>query len=134
MLGAVTIFGSLKVGIGWGAKGRSELLPFWVGLLIVASSAVNLVRPLTGAFAVRRMGDPQVLKIVWPMTLYVRRCRGWASVPSFVLTAGFMRWLGRYGWPLTLAISVGLHSHLPDIRSGSLVPLPRGALEDMLEL
>ena len=29
-------------------------------------------------------------------------------LPSALLIAGFMRWIGRYGWLLTLAISIGL--------------------------
>ena len=31
-------------------------------------------------------------------------------VASALLIAGFMRWLGRYGWPLTMVISVACRS------------------------
>ena len=59
VLGAITIFGSLQVGIRWGAEGpKSGFFPFWIGLIIVGTSGFNLVR----AYAhpqpqvVRRMG------------------------------------------------------------------------------
>ena len=44
VLGAVTVFGSLKVGIGWGAEGpQSGFFPFWVGLLIVLYVALKMM-------------------------------------------------------------------------------------------
>lgn len=140
VLGGITIFGSLKVGIGWAAEGpQSGFFPFWVGLAIVAASAVNLVRafaqPPRTLFA--EWGQiRQVLKIVWPMALYVAAVP-WLGiyVPSFLLTAGFMRWLGRFGWPLTLAISLGLQVVVyMTFERWFLVPLPKGPLEDMLGL
>ncbi|MFO1161426.1 MAG: tripartite tricarboxylate transporter TctB family protein [Reyranellaceae bacterium] len=140
LLGAITIFGSLKVGIGWGAEGpQSGFFPFWVGLLIVVSSVVNLVRALAQpalALFAEWSQIRQVLKIVWPMVLYVAAVP-WLGiyVSSFLLTAGFMRWLGRYGWPLTLAISVGLQLlTYTTFEKWFLVPLPKGPLEDMLGL
>ena len=78
----------------------------------------------------------QVLKIVWPMTLYVAAVP-WLGiyVPSFVPTAGFMRWLGRYGWALTLGISIGLPIIIyVTFEKWFLVPLPKGPIEEMLGL
>jgi putative tricarboxylic transport membrane protein len=140
VLGAVTIVGSLQVGIGWGAEGpQSGFFPFWIGLLIVAASAVNLVR----AWAVRarklfaEWGQiTQVLKVVAPMAIYV------AAVPwlgiylaSALLTVGFMRLLGRYGWALTLGVSVGLQViTYMTFEKWFLVPLPKGPIEDLLGL
>jgi hypothetical protein len=49
--------------------------------------------------------------------------------------AGFMRWIGRYGWLLTLAISIGLPVLTYfTFEMWFLVPLPKGPLEDMLGL
>ena len=140
VLGSVTIFGSLKVGIGWGAEGpQSGFFPFWIGLLVVATSGYNLVRayakPSRKLFA--EWGQiAQVLKVVWPMAIYVAAVP-WLGiyVASFLLTAGFMRWLGRYGWPLSLAVSLGLQIiTYVTFEKWFLVPLPKGPLEDLLGL
>ena len=52
LLGIITIIGSLQVGIGWGAEGpKSGFFPFWIGLIIVATSLYNLVRAYAPAAA-----------------------------------------------------------------------------------
>ena len=139
-LGAITIGGSLQVGIGWGAEGpRSGFFPFWVGVLIVLTSAVNFAK----AFAISdgklfaewgQLG--QVLRVVWPTALYVAVIP-WIGmyVASVLLIAGFMRWIGRYGWLLTLTISLGLPVlAYVTFEKWFLVPLPKGPLEDLLGL
>jgi len=139
-LGVVTMVGSLKVGIGWAAEGpQSGFFPFWVGAIIVLTSSVNIVRALAIAPA-RLFAEwgqiAQVRKVVIPMAIYV------AAVPflgiyvsSALLIAGFMRWLGRYGWLLTLAISVALPILIYiTFETWFLVPLPKGPLEDWLGL
>ena len=139
-LGVVTMVGSLKVGIGWAAEGpQSGFFPFWVGAIIVLTSSVNLVRALAVAPA-RLFAEwgqiAQVRKVVIPMAIYV------AAVPflgiyvsSALLIAGFMRWLGRYGWLLTLAISIALPILIYiTFETWFLVPLPKGPLEDWLGL
>ena len=139
-LGAIAMIGSLKVGIGWGAEGpKSGFFPFWIGLLILGSSAYNLVRAYaqSGRSLFAEWGQiRQVLKIVWPMVLYVAAVP-WLGiyVSSFLLIAGFMRWLGRYGWPLTIAVSLGLQILTYfTFEKWFLVPLPKGPLEDWLGL
>ena len=140
LLGAVAIVGSLKVGIGWATEGpQSGFFPFWIGLVIVATSAWNLVRaalqPDRGRFAEWRQ-IRQVLKVVAPMAVYV------AAVPwlgiylsSAFLIAGFMRWLGRFRWPLTAAVSIGLPVIIYlAFEKWFLVPLPKGPIEDLLGL
>ena len=48
LLGVITIIGSLQVGTGWGAEGpKSGFFPFWIGLIVVATSLYNLVRAYT---------------------------------------------------------------------------------------
>ncbi len=140
LLGVITIVGSLKVGIGWAAEGpQSGFFPFWIGVLIVAASGYNFVRAYasTGSRLFAGWGQiRQVLKVVWPMALYVAAIP-WLGiyVSSVLLTAGFMRWLGRYGWALTLGVSVGLQvlAYLT-FEKWFLVPLPKGPLEDLLGL
>ena len=42
LFGAIVIFGSVKAGINWGAEGpRAGFVPFYVGIFIVAASAIN---------------------------------------------------------------------------------------------
>ena len=140
LLGAITIFGSLKVGIGWGAEGpKSGFFPFWIGLLIVATSGFNFVsayaKPSRKLFA--EWGQiAQVLKIVWPMTIYVAAVP-WLGiyVSSAILIIGFMRWLGRYSWPLTLGVGLGLQVVIyVTFEKWFLLSLPKGPLEDLLGL
>lgn len=139
-LGIVTIVGSLKVGIGWGAEGpQSGFFPFWIGLILVLASVVNFARARRsaggGLFA--EWGQiRQVLKVVWPTALYVAAIP-WLGiyVASALLIAGFMRWIGRYGWLLTLAISIGLPAlAYVTFERWFLVPLPKGPLEELLGL
>jgi len=139
-LGVVTMVGSLKVGIGWAAEGpQSGFFPFWIGAIIVLTSSVNFVRALAISPA-QRFAEwtqiAQVRKVVIPMVIYV------SAVPflgiyvsSALLIAGFMRWLGRYGWLLTVTISVALPILIYiTFETWFLVPLPKGPLEDRLGL
>lgn len=140
VLGAITIFGSLKVGIGWGAEGpKSGFFPFWIGLLIVATSAINFVwayaKPNRKLFA-EWVQITQVLKIVCPMAIYVAAVP-WLGiyVSSALLIIGFMRWLGRYGWPLSLGVGLGLQVVIyVTFEKWFLLSLPKGPLEDLLGL
>jgi len=139
-LGAIAMIGSLQVGIGWGAEGpKSGFFPFWVGLIIVLASARNFWRaleiPPTRLFA--QWGQiAQVRKVVIPMVIYVSAVP-WLGiyVSSALLIAGFMRWLGRYGWLLTLAVAILLPIAIYiTFEEWFLVPLPKGPLEDWLGL
>ena len=139
-LGVITMIGSLQVGIGWGLEGpKSGFFPFWIGAIVVLASAVNVVRalaiPRDRLFA-EWSQLAQVRKVVIPMAIYV------AAVPwlgiylsSALLIAGFMRWVGRYGWFLTLCVSVALPIlTYVTFERWFLVPLPKGPLEDWLGL
>ena len=132
LLGVIAIIGSLRVGTGWGAEGpKSGFFPFWIGLIVVGTSLYNMVRAYTHGsrklFA-SWMQIAQVLKVVLPLTIYVGVIP-WIGIylASALLIAGFMRWIGRYGWLLTLAISIGLPSSTTSrSRCGSSCPCPRG--------
>jgi hypothetical protein len=140
VLGAITMFGSLQVGIGWAADGpKSGFFPFWIGLLVVLASIVNFVRAVAISPAqlfAEWSQIAQVRKVIIPMVIYV------AAVPllgiyvsSALLIAGFMRWLGRYGWPLTVCVSLALPIlTYVTFEKWFLVPLPKGPLEDWLGL
>lgn len=140
LLGIITVVGSLQVGIGWGAEGpKSGFFPFWIGLIVVATSLYNMVRAYShGSRKLFASWNQitQVLKVVLPLTVYVGLIP-WIGIyiASALLIAGFMRWIGRYGWLLTLAISIGLPVlTYVTFEMWFLVPLPKGPLEDLLGL
>ena len=140
LFGAIVIIGSLKAGVGWGAEGpKSGFFPFCVGLMIVASSALNLLqawpadrRPRFAEWVQLR----QVLSVLVPTAVYV------VAIPftgiyvaSAVLIGVFMRWLGQYRWPLTAAIAIGVPIAVYLMfEKFFLVPLPKGPLEELLYL
>ena len=139
-LGAIAIVGSLKVGTGWGAEGpRAGFFPFWIGLIVVLTSVYNLGRAYmarSGKLFAEWGQIRQVLKVVWPLAVYVAVIP-WVGiyVASALLVLGFMRYLGRYGWPLTIAISIGLPILVyVTFENWFLVSLPKGPLEDWLGL
>ena len=139
-LGVIAMIGSVQVGIGWGLEGpKSGFFPFWIGAIVVLASAVNVVRALAIPRA-RLFAEwtqlAQVRKVVIPMAIYVSAVP-WLGIylSSALLIAGFMRWLGRYGWPLTVALSVALPVLIyVTFENWFLVPLPKGPLEDWLGL
>jgi hypothetical protein len=141
LLAVVGIIGSLKVGVGWGAEGpKAGFFPFYISLIVLISCAVNFVgvlREYTGREVFAEWSQiRQVLSIVVPTAVYV------FAVPilgmylsSGLLVGVFMKWLGRYSWPMVLAIAIGV----PIVaflmfERWFLVPLPKGPLEDWLGL
>ena len=139
-LGVITVVGSLQAGIGWGEEGpKSGFFPFWIGLLVVLASVVNFVRALAispGKLFAKWSQLAEVRKVVIPMAIYVSAVP-WLGIylSSALLVAGFMRWLGRYGWPLTLCISVALPIlTYVTFERWFLVPLPKGPIEDWFGL
>jgi putative tricarboxylic transport membrane protein len=140
LLGAITIVGSLRVGINWGAEGpRAGFFPFYLGVLIVISSAVNLGqvmaldrKPLFAEWG--QLG--QVLKVVVPTAVYVLVIPySGIYLASAILIAVFMTWFGRYRWALTAAVSIGVPVAVYLLfENWFLVPLPKGPIEDWLNL
>jgi len=138
--GALVIYGSLQVGIGWGAEGpKSGFFPFYLGMVIIAASVVNLITAWSQ--------DPrkifaewpqlmQVLSVVIPTAIYV------SAIPfvgiyvsSLLLIAAFMMWFGRYGIGLSAAVSVGVVVAVYLMfEKWFLVPLPKGPIEDFFQL
>ena len=140
VFGLIVIFGSLKAGINWGAEGpRAGFFPFYIGIFIVASSAINLWNGLhednDGLFA--EWGQlRQVMSVVVPTAIYV------GAMPftglylaSIIFIAWFMRWLGKYPWLTVLAVSLGMPI-VPYLvfERWFLVPLPKGPVEEWLGL
>ena len=135
----IVIIGSLQVGIGWGAEGpKAGFFPFYIGVLILISSAVNFIRIVTetsdrGLFA--QWGQlAKVMSVLVPTAIYVALIP-WIGiyVASILLIAFFMKWLGRYDWPLVAAVSLGVPLAVFLIfERWFLLPLPKGPIEEYL--
>jgi len=140
LFGAIVIAGSLKAGVNWGAEGpRAGFFPFYIGIFIVASSAINLWNGLRegddGLFA--EWGQlRQVMSVVIPTAIYVSVMPFTGLyVASAVFIAWFMRWLGKYPWLTVLAVSLGMPVITYFIfERWFLVPLPKGPIEEWLGL
>jgi hypothetical protein len=138
LLALIGIYGSIKVGIGWGDEGpRAGFFPFYVSLVVLISCAVNIVSvlPTDKGRVFAEWGQlRQVLSVLVPTIIYV------ALVPyigiyvaSAVLIAFFMRLFGHYGWLVTAAVSVAVPvMTFLMFESWFLVPLPKGPVESML--
>jgi len=140
LFGTIVIAGSLKAGINWGAEGpRAGFFPFYIGIFIVVSSAINLWNGLRegddGLFA--EWGQlRQVMSVVIPTALYVGAMPFTGLyVASMVFIAWFMRWLGKYPWLTVLAVALGMPIVTYFIfERWFLVPLPKGPIEEWLGL
>ena len=140
VFGLIVIAGSVQVGIGWGAEGpQAGFFPFYVGLLILGSSVVNLGAVLS-EHSDKRICSPnggssrKVMSIVVPTAIYVALIP-WIGiyVASVILIAVFMRWLGRYNWSLVAAISLGVPLAVFLIfERWFFLPLPKGPIEELL--
>lgn len=139
-LAVLVIVDSRRVGIGWADDGpRSGYFPFYIGLLLLASSATVLVKTL---LAWRRLDETfaergqiaMVLAVLLPMTVYVGAIAALGIyVASLLLIAYFMRRHGRFGWGLTAAVSVGVPLVFFLIfERWFVVPLPKGPIEHWL--
>jgi len=140
LFGVIVIAGSMKAGINWGAEGpRAGFFPFYIGVFIVASSAINLWNGLRadddGLFA--EWGQlRQVMSVVVPTAIYVgvMPFTGLYAA-SIVFIAWFMRWLGKYPWLTVLAVAIGMPVVTYFIfERWFMVPLPKGPIEDWLGL
>ena len=139
--GALILYGSLLVGIGWGIEGpRAGFFPFYISLMIVGASAINLAQVIAGGSSGKLFATwgqlRKVLSVVIPTTIYV------AVIPfigiyisSMVLIAVFMKWLGKYSWWLALLVGIGTPIIFYVLfEKWFLISLPKGPIEDLLNL
>jgi hypothetical protein len=131
----IVIIGSVKAGIGWGIEGpQAGFFPFYVGLIILGSSMFNGVQAMMLP-AAKRFADwgqlRQVLSVVVPTAIYVTLVPFIGIyLPSMLLIAFFMRWLGRYGIGLIAPVAIGVPiAFFLVFERWFLVPLPKGPIE-----
>lgn len=114
VIGGIVCYGSLEFGIGWGDAGPEPgYFPFYVGTLIIAASAVNLVmafvhhrRDTAEAFLTREQGQ-RILAFFGPMLLFVliSSCLG-IYVGMILYLFGVMVFQGGYGVMKAAVISL----------------------------
>ena len=139
--GAVVMWDSRRLGASWGSDGpQAGYFPFYIGLFIVVSAAMNLYHGLTKASkdAFVEWGQLKlILIIVLPTVVYVALIDNpWYPLgiyaPSVAFIAFFMRYLGKYSWAKIIAVSVGVVvSFFVMFEIWFSVPLPKGPIEAM---
>src|SRR5258708_13343667 len=109
LFGVIVIIGSVKAGIDWGAEGpRAGFFPFYIGLCIVAASAINLWNGLRdenhGLFA--EWGQlRQVMSVVIPTAIYVGAMPFTGLyVASIIFIGWFIPLLAQYRCPTVPAL------------------------------
>jgi putative tricarboxylic transport membrane protein len=141
LFGVIVIWGSLQVGIGWGAEGpKAGFFPFYLGVMIIGASTANLIRAAADVDRDRLFADwdqlAQVVSVVIPTAVYVLIIP-WIGiyVASALMIGVFMKWFGRYGWSLAVAIAFAIPMVAYMLfEKWFQIPLPKGPIEDLLGL
>ena len=136
--GALVIWDSLRLGIGWGSDGpQSGFFAFWLAVLLMVSCAVIAWQARHRArgtpFVTREQLKP-VLTTLLPSAGFVVLTQFIGLyVASALFMSFYMRWIGRYGWVPIVLVSV-LFPVLTFLifETWFLVPMPKGPLEAWL--
>ena len=138
---AVVITDSVRVGTTWGPDGpRAGYFPFYIGCILAITGAGIVVQALrhwktlaAETFVTRDELKP-VLTMLWPTVVYVALIVFIGLyVASAIYIGTFMLWQGKYKWPATLAVSLGVPiAMFLMFEIWFLVPLPKGPLEHLL--
>jgi hypothetical protein len=139
LLAIVGMYGSVSVGIGWGAEGpQAGFFPFYVSAIVLIASGVNIAQ------AVRDFGDTKifakwhelgkVFSVVVPTVIYAGLVPYLGIyVSSMALIAVFMRWFGKYRIPVVAVVAIVMPVLVFFMfEVWFLVPLPKGPLERYL--
>ena len=133
---------SLRVGIDWADDGpRSGYFPFYIGLLLLASSGTVFMSTLlkwraNAAVFAEKEQLATVFAMLVPMTVYVL-AMVWLGIylPSALLIGYFMLRYGKFGWLHTTSVSVAVpFTFFIVFERWFLVPLPKGPIETWLGL
>ena len=141
LFGILVIVGALKAGAAWGSDGPGAgFFPFYIGLCIVLASAINFVRIFATVNRGRMFAEwgqlSSVAAVLVPTAIYAVAVP-WLGiyVASMLLIAAFMKAIGRFGWGITVAISLAMPVFTFVIfEKWFLIPLPKGPIEAMLNL
>jgi len=139
-LAGLVITDSMRVGIGWGDEGpQAGYFPFYIGLILLAASGAVVLTTLLkwgrsqAVFATREELVP-VFQMLVPMVIYVVAMVFLGIyLPSAILIGYFMRHHGKFAWPSSLGVSIGVPLvFFLVFEKWFLVPLPKGPIENML--
>lgn len=142
LFGALVVYDSFRLGAGWGNSGpQTGYFPFYIGLLICVSSAVNLVLALRDRAGgsksfVSREQLKLVMVVLVPTIVYVGLVRYLGLyLASTLYIAYFMWWLGKYSWVKIVPVSLGVSvAFFLIFETWFRLPLPKGPLEAALGL
>jgi hypothetical protein len=142
IFGLIVVVDSIRLGHTWGPDGpRAGYFPFYVGLLVCIATGVTFFRTLgdrakAGKAFVTRGALKQVMRMLVPSIVYVVLVKPIGIyVASTLFIAYFMRWLGRYRWPMTVGVAIAVSAIFYGLfEVWFKVPLPKGPLEAWLGL
>lgn len=117
-IGLIVVYDSRRLGASWGSDGpEAGYFPFYIGLLICISSVVTLAESLFGKTGKREAQQifveweplKRVLSVLLPALVYVLGIQLIGLyVASALYIAGFMVWLGGYGWTRSVLVGIGV--------------------------
>jgi hypothetical protein len=139
-IASLVIYDSARLGFRWGADGPGAgYFPFYIGLIIAVSSVVNLLQAAFGR--ARKRGQifvewqplRQVLSVLLPAAVFVLGIQVIGIyVASAVYIAGFMLWLGGYGWIKSVLLGVAVAAvAFVTFEVWFQVPLYKGAFDPL---
>jgi hypothetical protein len=140
-MGGIAIMDSLRIGAGWGSDGpQSGYFPFWLGLILVGASLVNLAMALKpnakseGALFATWPQLRMVASVLIPTAIYVAVIPfAGIYVSSALLIAFFMIRFGEFRSVVSFpsgALAAGVAFAIFEL--WFLVALPKGPLETYL--
>ena len=138
--GSLVLFDSVRLGFRWAEDGpEAGYFPFYIGLIICISSAVIFGQALVGRVAksgkvfVAWQPLRQVMSVLLPALFYVGLIQLIGMyVASAIYIAGFMMWIGRYGWVRSAAIGLGVSAvAFVTFEVWFQVPLFKGAFDPL---
>lgn len=139
-IAGVVMYQAIRLGPGWGEAGpRGGFFPFWLAVVLAASSVWLLVRAVRDPRLLGRPFFPPggrrlVLTVFLPMAgaFALVELVGF-YVASLVYLVGYIRLTGRQAWPLTLAAGVVFPvATFLVFERWFLIPLPKGLFGEQL--
>ena len=137
-LAALIMWDSRRMGAGWGASGpESGYFPFYIGLMMASASIVNLIKGWRMSRE-KSFVSSQALRLVgamfFPALAFVFAMQ-WLGlyVSGAILIAVFMRWQGKFSYPICAAVGLGTVVVLfAMFELWFKVPLIKGPIESLL--
>ena len=139
VIGAVVTYDSYRLGARWESDGpQSGYFPFYIGLLICASSSINFASAVLAKAAASELfvgwaALKLVLIVLVPAAIYVLGVNYFGIyVASAVYIAVFMAWLGKYSWLRSVVVGLAVNtSFFLMFEVWFKVPLFKGELDPL---